>query len=42
VLSPTIPFGGHKQSGIGIENASEGLTEYTNLKVVTKPRQMSE
>ncbi|MCT8001969.1 aldehyde dehydrogenase family protein [Sphingomonas sanguinis] len=27
-----IPFGGHKQSGLGVENGSEGLAEFTNTK----------
>lgn len=27
-----IPFGGHKQSGMGVENGHEGLCEYTNTK----------
>jgi len=27
-----IPFGGHKQSGMGVENGHEGLAEYTNTK----------
>lgn len=29
-LSPLSAFGGHKQSGIGVENGHEGLLEYTN------------
>jgi acyl-CoA reductase-like NAD-dependent aldehyde dehydrogenase len=33
-FSPLIAFGGHKQSGIGIENALEGLAEYTNSRTV--------
>ncbi|MDQ1002203.1 acyl-CoA reductase-like NAD-dependent aldehyde dehydrogenase [Neobacillus niacini] len=33
-LSPTIPFGGHKQSGYGIEGSVEGLKEYTNTKII--------
>jgi acyl-CoA reductase-like NAD-dependent aldehyde dehydrogenase len=33
-FSPHIAFGGHKQSGIGIENALEGLTEYTNSQTI--------
>lgn len=33
-FSPHIAFGGHKQSGIGIENALEGLAEYTNSKTI--------
>lgn len=27
-----IPFGGHKQSGLGVENGLEGLSEFTNTK----------
>ena len=33
-FSPHVVFGGHKQSGIGIENALEGLAEYTNAQTV--------
>ncbi len=33
-FSPHVAFGGHKQSGIGIENALEGLAEYTNAQTV--------
>ncbi|MCG8503887.1 MAG: aldehyde dehydrogenase family protein [Sphingomonadales bacterium] len=32
-MSPLIPLGGHKQSGIGVENGREGLLEYTNTQV---------
>ena len=27
-LRPDTPFGGHKQSGFGVENGMEGLLEY--------------
>jgi acyl-CoA reductase-like NAD-dependent aldehyde dehydrogenase len=33
-FSPHIAFGGHKQSGIGIENSLEGLSEYTNSQTI--------
>lgn len=28
ILRPDVPFGGHKQSGFGVENGIEGLLEY--------------
>ncbi|WP_219895059.1 aldehyde dehydrogenase family protein [Aquisediminimonas profunda] len=34
VFGPHIAFGGHKQSGIGVENAREGLAEYTNSQTI--------
>ena len=34
VLSPTVPFGGHKQSGLGFENGLDGLKEYTLSKII--------
>ena len=37
-FSPHIAFGGHKQSGIGIENALEGLGEYTNAQTIVISR----
>jgi acyl-CoA reductase-like NAD-dependent aldehyde dehydrogenase len=37
-FSPHIAFGGHKQSGIGIENALEGLAEYTNSQTIVTNR----
>ena len=33
-FSPHVAFGGHKQSGIGIENSLEGLSEYTNSQTL--------
>ncbi len=39
-FSPHVAFGGHKQSGIGIENALDGLAEYTNAQtIVTRTHQ---
>ena len=37
-LSPLAPFGGHKQSGFGVENGKEGLLEYTYAQVITVKR----
>ncbi|WP_263588003.1 aldehyde dehydrogenase family protein [Sphingopyxis sp. GC21] len=37
-FSPHVAFGGHKQSGIGIENALEGLAEYTNAQTIVLSR----
>ena len=37
-VAPTAPFGGHKQSGIGVENGMHGLLEYTNAKVISAAR----
>lgn len=34
VFSPSFAFGGHKQSGMGIENSLHGLAEYTNLQTI--------
>lgn len=33
-VGPHIPFGGAKQSGIGVESAEEGLAEFTQIHVV--------
>lgn len=35
-LSPSVPFGGRKQSGIGIENGDEALLEYTAIQTIVK------
>ncbi|APG63484.1 aldehyde dehydrogenase [Sphingorhabdus lutea] len=34
-LSPFAPFGGHKQSGFGVEYGKEGLSEFTYPQVIT-------
>jgi len=35
VVTPYTPFGGHKQSGLGVENGSDGLHEYTNAQTLS-------
>jgi acyl-CoA reductase-like NAD-dependent aldehyde dehydrogenase len=40
-FSPHVAFGGHKQSGIGIENALDGLLEYTNPQTLAVNKQWS-
>jgi acyl-CoA reductase-like NAD-dependent aldehyde dehydrogenase len=32
---PWAAFGGHKQSGVGIENGQDGLLEYTNAQTIS-------
>lgn len=34
-IMPWTPFGGHKQSGVGIENGVDGLLEYTNPQTIS-------
>jgi acyl-CoA reductase-like NAD-dependent aldehyde dehydrogenase len=41
-LSPGAPFGGHKQSGIGVENGLPGLLAYTNSKSIYVPKPRAE
>lgn len=38
-LSPSAPFGGHKQSGFGAELSEEGLAEFTYPQVITIARE---
>ncbi len=38
-FSPHVAFGGRKQSGIGIENALEGLAEYTSAQTLVVNRE---
>jgi acyl-CoA reductase-like NAD-dependent aldehyde dehydrogenase len=33
-IAPHIPFGGAKQSGMGVEFAEEGLAEFTQLQII--------
>jgi acyl-CoA reductase-like NAD-dependent aldehyde dehydrogenase len=40
-FSPHVAFGGHKQSGIGIENALDGLAEYTNAQTIVTRREIA-
>jgi retinal dehydrogenase len=35
VVNPQAPFGGYKESGMGRENAEEGVKEYCEVKTVT-------
>ncbi len=37
-LTPMTPFGGHKQSGSGVENGLDGLKEFTQAKAVFIPK----
>jgi len=37
-LGPNIPFGGAKQSGLGVEMGEEGLAEFTQLQVINTAR----
>jgi acyl-CoA reductase-like NAD-dependent aldehyde dehydrogenase len=36
-LDPGLPFGGSKESGLGVENGPWGLQEFTQLQVVHRP-----
>ena len=37
-LSPDVPFGGSKWSGIGVENGPWGLEEFTQLQAIQRPQ----
>jgi acyl-CoA reductase-like NAD-dependent aldehyde dehydrogenase len=37
-MAPHIPFGGAKQSGMGVEFAEEGLAEFTQLQIINAAR----
>jgi acyl-CoA reductase-like NAD-dependent aldehyde dehydrogenase len=36
-LRPDFPFGGHKWSGLGVENGRWGLEGFTDLQVLIRP-----
>jgi succinate-semialdehyde dehydrogenase/glutarate-semialdehyde dehydrogenase len=38
VSQPELPFGGHKESGLGQEQGTEGITHYTEVKTITVGR----
>lgn len=31
MLNPSVPFGGYKQSGVGVEGGQEGIEAYTKV-----------
>ncbi|MGW0710931.1 aldehyde dehydrogenase family protein [Streptomyces sp. NPDC002643] len=35
IPDPEVPFGGHKASGLGVENGLEGVLEHTNTQVLS-------
>lgn len=37
-FGPDIPFGGAKQSGLGVEFAEEGLAEFTQIQIINEAR----
>lgn len=37
-FGPNMPFGGAKQSGLGVEFAEEGLAEFTQIRVLNEAR----
>ena len=37
-LTPLAPFGGHRQSGYGVESGMEGLLEYTNTQTLVRAK----
>jgi acyl-CoA reductase-like NAD-dependent aldehyde dehydrogenase len=38
MLSPDVPFGGIKQSGLGVESSLHGLLAYTDISVLRVKR----
>ena len=41
MYSPLIPFGGVKQSGLGVENGYPGLSGYTNYQTISTSKVLS-
>ncbi len=37
-VSPEVPFGGHKESGVGVQWGLEGLRSYCNIQVIAERR----
>jgi succinate-semialdehyde dehydrogenase/glutarate-semialdehyde dehydrogenase len=37
-LKAEIPFGGVKQSGLGVEGGKEGIYDYLSLQVISTPK----
>ena len=37
-FGPNVPFGGAKQSGIGVEFSIEGLREFTQVRVINQAK----
>jgi hypothetical protein len=38
-LPPTVPYGGAKQSGFGVEQGQHGLEEFTRLRILNVAKQ---
>lgn len=39
-FGPTMPFGGAKQSGLGVEFAQDGLHEFTQIHVINEAKRV--
>ena len=38
-MEPEVPMGGHRESGIGVENGVEGLLSYCNVQSLAVSKQ---
>jgi acyl-CoA reductase-like NAD-dependent aldehyde dehydrogenase len=36
-LRPDVPFGGHRHSGVGVENGIRGLEEFSQVQALIRP-----